>query len=287
MNVLVTGADGQLGKSLRRRAANVLPQTTFHYTDIGELDITDPAAVERVLDDTGSGLVINCAAYTAVDRAEEEPVAAALLNAEAPAILGRAMKSRGGRVIHVSTDYVFNGKASIPYKEDARPNPAGVYGTTKRQGEQALLKALPDAIILRTSWLYSEDGHNFVRTMLRLGQEQEEVSVVYDQVASPTWAGDLAETILRMVWDGLQTDGRSIFHYANEGVASWYDLAVAVMEIAELDCRVRPVRSAEYPRPAPRPAYSVLDKTLIKDTFGLTIPHWRKSLEECLRQLGY
>lgn len=280
MNILVTGANGQLGNSLRDIAAQY-PQHTFTFTDVQELDITDAAAISTMVDALQTDLIINCAAYTAVDKAESDIQLAHRLNAEAPGLLAKAAADRGAGIIHISTDYVFDGKAHTPYTEEQPTNPQSAYGTTKLAGEQAVMTANPHHIILRTAWLYSPYGNNFVKTMLRLGHERNQLGVVYDQVGTPTYAPDLARAIMAAA-DHIETTS-GIFHYSNEGVISWYDFTKAIHRIAGITtCQVSPIRSEAYPTPAARPHYSVLDKAKIKQVLGTDVPYWEDSLRQCL-----
>ncbi len=283
-NILVTGANGQLGSELRRMSG-VHGDLRFVFTDIAELDITDVAAVERMIESESSDLVINCAAYTAVDKAEGDPVLAGSLNADAPGLLARAISRRGGEMIHISTDYVFDGLSCVPYTEDMAVAPQSVYGRTKLEGERQVREGCPRHVIVRTAWLYSSFGNNFVKTMLRLGRERESLSVVFDQTGTPTYARDLARAIVHIAATRDKTYGT--FHFSNEGVTSWYDFAKAIHRLAGITtCKVSPVRTAQYPTPAQRPCYSVLDKSKIKETYGLEIAHWEDSLGECMSELA-
>lgn len=280
MNILVTGANGQLGNSLRDIAAQY-PQHTFTFTDVQELDITDAAAISTMVDALQTDLIINCAAYTAVDKAESDIQLAHRLNAEAPGLLAKSAADCGAGIIHISTDYVFDGKAHTPYTEEQPTNPQSAYGSTKLAGEQAVIAANPRHIILRTAWLYSPYGNNFVKTMLRLGHERNQLGVVYDQVGTPTYAPDLARAIMAAA-DHIETTS-GIFHYSNEGVISWYDFTKAIHRIAGITtCQVSPIRSEAYPTPAARPHYSVLDKAKIKQVLGIDVPYWEDSLRQCL-----
>lgn len=284
LDILVTGADGQLGREMRR-LGSVSPNR-YRFTDIGELDITDADAVERFFAEQHFDAVVNCAAYTDVERAEAEPEKAQALNAEAPGILARAVAAQGAVLFHVSTDYVFGGDASTPYTELAPTDPCSVYGRTKLAGEQAVVASGCRYVILRTSWLYSEYGHNFLKTMLRLTAERDRLNVVFDQIGTPTYAGDLAMTIFSILEGGYYAGHEGIYHFSNEGVASWYDFAVEIASAVGHDrCAIVPCRSADYPTRAVRPAYSVLDKTRIKRTFGVEIPHWRESMRYCLGRI--
>lgn len=279
MKILVTGCNGQLGRSIGK----LIGPTGAVYTDVAELDITNEAAVNQCVEREGIDTIINCAAYTAVDRAESEPDKAHLLNAEAPALLARAMQRVGGRLVHVSTDYVFNGRGCTPYRETDPTDPQSVYGQTKLEGEQAVMRECADAVIVRTAWLYSPYGGNFVKTMLRLGREKEQIGVVYDQVGSPTYAPDLAEACLRLA----QRDAEpGIYHYTNEGAVSWYDFTKVIHRLAGITtCRVSALLTEQYPTPARRPHYSVLDKAKIK-ALGIEVPYWEQSLEWCIKEMG-
>ncbi len=289
-NILITGANGQLGREMR----NVLTgdqQFNAVYTDVAGndivmLDITDEAAVEQMVNDHAINVIVNCAAYTAVDAAEDNEPLAERLNADAVGILARVAKRHGARMIHVSTDYVFDGKGCVPYTEEMSTCPQSAYGRTKLAGERQLLDALgDDAVILRTAWLYSPYGKNFVKTMLALGKDKPALKVVFDQVGSPTCAHDLARAIV-IVMSADQWHG-GIYHFSNEGVISWYDFTKAIHRLAGITgCDVQPCHSDEFPAKAHRPAYSVLDKTKFKTTFGVTVPYWQDSLEETLQRLG-
>lgn len=281
LNVLITGCNGQLGNELRK-IANGYPDFHFVYTDVAELDITKPQAVSAFLDEHEIGCIVNAAAYTAVDKAEEEPEIANLINGEAVGILAEACASRRTLLVHVSTDYVFDGTAHQPIKEDAVPAPVSAYAASKSMGEQKLLKAGGKSVILRTSWLYSSYGKNFVKSMIKYGRERDELNVVFDQVGTPTFAGDLARTILDLIPRWLDLTGPEIFHYSNEGVASWYDFTLAIHEMAGIDCRVHAIETKDYPLPARRPFYSLMAKDKIKKTYQIKIPHWRESLKKCV-----
>jgi dTDP-4-dehydrorhamnose reductase len=287
MKILVTGAYGQLGNELRTLSEKD-PTGQFLFTDLDTLDITDEKQIIYFLNRYNPGFVINCAAYTAVDQAETDEHNARLLNALAPGYLAKAAKNAGAGFLHISTDYVFDGQSFMPYKETNPVSPVSVYGRTKQEGEERCLTEYPGAVILRTSWLYSPFGNNFVKTMLRLGKEREELNVVFDQVGTPTYAADLARAIL--VIAGIFEKRREeylpgIYHYSNEGVASWFDFAKAVFEMARISCRIVPVLSDQFPTPARRPHYSILDKTKIKTAFNLSIPYWRESLGICMNKL--
>ena len=289
INILITGANGQLGHEMR----NVLAaDPRFHaiYTDVAgdditRLDITDEAAVEQVVTDHAITVIVNCAAFTAVDAAEDDEAAAAWLNAYAVGVLARVAKRCSARMVHISTDYVFDGNGCIPYTEDEPACPQTAYGRTKLDGERLLVDTLgDDAVILRTAWLYSPYGKNFVKTMLALGQSKPSLKVVFDQVGSPTCAHDLANAIVTVITADEWHPG--IYHYSNEGVISWYDFTIAIHRLAGITtCDVQPCHSDEFPARAHRPAYSVLDKTRFKTTFGVTVPYWLDSLRETIKQL--
>ncbi len=282
MKILVTGSKGQLGSSLRRVFDND-PAIDATYTDHATLDITDRDAVYRFLGDNKFDIVVNCAAYTAVDKAESDEILASALNTGAVGNLAEAAVKNGTRVIHISTDYVFSGQGCRPYEENDEPYPQSIYGRTKLEGEALLTSFCQNALIIRTAWLYSEFGGNFVKTMLRLAETRPEINVVADQIGTPTYAGDLAEAIHRIVSSGEWKPG--IYHFTDEGVASWYDFTKAIFEIAGRDVKVNPIKTSEYPTQANRPLYSVLSKKKIKKAFGLEIPYWRDSLKTCISQL--
>lgn len=284
LNILITGANGQLGSSLRQ-LGSVSPNN-YLATDVAELDITDAGAVLQTVKEQRIDVIVNCAAYTNVERAEEDEPTADLLNHKAAAYLAAAAKETGATLIHVSTDYVFDGTAHLPYTEDAPTAPLGVYGRTKLAGERAVAESGCKYLTFRTAWLYSEYGNNFLKTMLRLTAEKERLNVVFDQAGTPTYAGDLAMTIFSIVEGGYFAGNEGLYHFSNEGVASWYDFAAEIAAAAGHDkCRIRPCRTAEFPTKAARPAYSVLDKSKIKETFGLEIPHWRESMLYCLKNM--
>ena len=282
--ILVTGSNGQLGSELQHLVADFDEEGyRFIFTDVAELDITDRQAVSCFVEDNNVSILINCAAYTAVDKAEHDPEKADLLNRVAPGYLAEAMEAVGGTMIQISTDYVFDGMGHMPYREDAPTHPTGVYGRTKLAGEEEVICGCTGSMVIRTAWLYSTFGNNFVKTMLRLGREREHLSVVFDQIGTPTYARDLAKVILTIVRAGIKP---GVFHYTNEGVCSWYDFARAVHRFAGLNsCDVRPVHTGEYPAEAPRPHYSVLDKTKIKEAYAIQIPWWEDSLKECVEAL--
>lgn len=283
MNILVTGANGQLGNEIRRRSVGCNHHFTF--TDVAELDITDAAAVLEMASNTKAEFIINCAAYTNVDKAEDDEQTAHLINCTATANLAAAAKQVGATLIHVSTDYVFDGCGCTPYTEEAAVAPTGAYGRTKLAGEQAVAESGCKHIIIRTAWLYSPFGRNFVKTMRTLTAERDHLQVVFDQVGSPTYAGDLADAILHIVEGGTR-EAYGTYHYSNEGVCSWYDFAKEICEMSGNVCDIRPCHSNEFPSKVARPHYSVLDKTKIKTTFGISIPHWKESLAVCIKELN-
>ncbi|MGN1214830.1 MAG: dTDP-4-dehydrorhamnose reductase [Candidatus Cryptobacteroides sp.] len=290
MNILVTGANGQLGTELRNVTEG--SRDNYIFSDVvssaqGQtliLDVTDLRAVRRACASLDVDVIVNCAAYTDVEKAEDNPQAAMALNAAAPANLAVAASERGAFLIHVSTDYVFSGDSTVPYREDSPTGPLGVYGATKLAGERALQSSGCDWIIIRTAWLYSPYGKNFVRTMCRLTAEKDSLPVVCDQTGSPTYAHDLAVLIVRMMDEGLE--GREgIYHYSNEGEISWYDFAKAICSLCGNTCDIRPCASGEYPSKVRRPQYSVLDKTKVRETFGVEVPFWLDSLKACLERM--
>ena len=283
MNILITGCNGQLGSELRL-LQSASANHTFFNTDVEELDITAQEAVEAFVASHQIEGIVNCAAFTAVDLAETEREKCTTLNTLAPAYLATAIEKQGGWMIQISTDYVFNGKSHRPYLEDDTPSPDSVYGSTKLAAELGVSKFCKRSMIIRTAWLYSSFGKNFVKTMLRLGREKETLGVVFDQVGTPTYARDLAKAIMHIIEKGIQP---GVYHYTDEGVASWYDFTKSIHRIAGIDtCKVSPLHTEEYPTPAKRPPYSILDKTKIKQAYGLEIPHWEDSLRECLSILN-
>ena len=280
MHILITGANGQLGNEMRILSSSY-PKHAYFFTDVEELDITDANAVRAYVETNAIELIVNCAAYTNVDKAEEDEATAMKINADALSVLG----SQGIKVIHVSTDYVFSGDEHVPCRETDPVAPRTAYGRTKYEGEKRLLAVCPEAVILRTAWLYSEFGNNFVKTMIRLGKEKEQLGVVFDQIGTPTYAADLAQAIFTVIESNVWRPG--VYHFTNEGVCSWYDFTLAIHELAGIvTCRVRPILSEEYTYKTPRPHYSVLDKSKFKKTFGVTIPHWKASLERCVKLLN-
>lgn len=282
MNILVTGANGQLGNEMQVLARENL-QHTYFFTDVQELDICDEQAVYAYVSEHKIDIIVNCAAYTAVDKAEDNAELCDKLNNIAPGYLARAAQANGAAMIQVSTDYVFDGTAHIPYTEEESTCPASVYGSTKLAGEQNVMDHCEKAMVIRTAWLYSIYGNNFVKTMIRIGQERDSLGVIFDQIGTPTYANDLAQAIFAAINKGVV---RGIYHFSDEGVCSWYDFTIAIHRLAGIaSCKVKPLHTADYPAKAPRPHYSVLDKTKIKDTFGIEIPHWEESLKRCINQL--
>lgn len=282
MKILVTGANGQLGNELRILLEQHFPGQAL-YTDIDDLDLTDAKAVQAYVANNEITHIINCAAYTAVDKAEEDKLQCAAVNVDAVKNIAMAADANGIKVIHISTDYVFDGTAHRPYRESDKVNPISQYGTTKRKGETSLLALAPESIIIRTSWLYSPFGHNFVKTILRLADEQKELRIVSDQIGTPTYAADLAQAIVKVLQSHQWVEG--IYHFADEGACSWYDFAKSIVRQAGKDTRITPIPSEDYPTPASRPYYSILDKSRIKATYGVTIPHWEDSLADCLKRI--
>ena len=282
MNILITGCNGQLGNEMQLLEKEN-PQHTYFNTDVAELDITDQAAIEKMVMDHAIDGIVNCAAYTAVDKAEDNQELCRKLNSLAPGYLAAAIGKRGGWMIQISTDYVFDGTNHTPYTEDAPTCPNSVYGVTKLEGEQAAQKACEKTMVVRTAWLYSTFGNNFVKTMIRLGKEKPELGVIFDQIGTPTYAHDLAVAIFAAINQGVVP---GVYHFSNEGVISWYDFTKAIHRIAGITtCHVRPLHTSEYPTPASRPHYSVLDKTKIKTVYGIEVPYWEESLEVCVRKL--
>jgi dTDP-4-dehydrorhamnose reductase len=281
--ILITGSEGQLGHSLKV-ASNNYKQYDCIFTDIEDLNITSNESVKHFLNCHKVDFIINAAAYTAVDKAEDDLETANLINNVGVKILAEVAKEKNIKLIHVSTDYVFNGLKSSPYTPKDSTEPASVYGKTKQLGEEEAMQTAKTVAVVRTSWLYSEFGNNFVKTMLKLGTNNETLNVVFDQISSPTYAGDLANFLLMLC---SKLTGQTIIHYSNEGVCSWYDFARKIMEMANLKCKINPIVSALYPTPAPRPAYSVLDKTETKRLYNIEIPHWEESLQKCIENLRH
>ncbi|MGL4293919.1 MAG: dTDP-4-dehydrorhamnose reductase [Bacteroidales bacterium] len=282
-HILVTGSNGQLGSEIRAMSEQ-FPQLMFYFTDLNDLDICNQEAIRLFLQDKPLDYIINCAAYTAVDKAETDCVTCSAVNADAPVNLAEAARIKGARMIHVSTDYVYSGNSCRPYRESDPTAPVSVYGITKLEGEKRLFEECSEALVLRTSWLYSGFGNNFVKTMMRLGRERDSLGVIFDQVGTPTYARDLASVILRIIAEERFQNG--IYNFSNEGVCSWYDFALKIHQLAGISgCHVRPLQTEEYPTPAKRPYYSVMDKKKFRDTFEIEIPHWEESLRECVRIL--
>ena len=282
-NILITGANGQLGNEMRLLSSEN-NQYNYFFTDVQELDICDEHAIQKFVTENQIDVIVNCAAYTAVDKAEDNADLCRKLNAVAPGYLAKAAESRGAAMIQVSTDYVFNGTNHVPYTEEEPTCPASVYGNTKLEGEQNVMSNCSKAIVIRTAWLYSTFGNNFVKTMIRLGKERESMGVVFDQIGTPTYARDLAKAIYAAINKGIVP---GIYHFSNEGVCSWYDFTLAIHRIAGIStCKVSPLHTADYPAKAARPHYSVLDKTKIKRTFDIEIPHWEVSLQECINDIN-
>ena len=282
MNILITGCNGQLGNEIQLLEKDY-PQHVWFNTDVQELDISNQLAVEQFVAENKIDGIVNCAAYTAVDKAEDNKELCTTLNMVAPAYLAAAVEKRGGRMIQISTDYVFDGTKHTPYIETDTPSPNSVYGSTKLAGELGVSKFCKKSVIIRTAWLYSTFGNNFVKTMIRLGKEKPELGVIFEQIGTPTYARDLAVAIMTIINKGIVP---GVYHFTNEGVISWYDFTKAIHRIAGITtCHVRPLHTAEYPTPANRPHYSVLDKTKIKETYGIEIPYWEESLKDCLEKI--
>lgn len=280
-NILITGANGQLGKSIKKLSSNF--NYNFIFADKEMLDITDKNKLEEIIEVKHIDIVINCAAYTAVDKAEDEKKKAYLINFKAVENLAKICKEKDISLIHISTDYVFDGKNYIPYEEEDKTNPINVYGDSKLKGEEAILRVKPKGIILRTSWVYSEDGHNFVKTMLNLAKVKSNLRVIYDQIGSPTYAKDLANTILYIIQYPINKSVK-IYHFSNDGICSWYDFAKAIFEIRDINIKIVPVISNEFKTKAKRPHYSVLSKEKIKKEYNVYIPYWRDSLKKMLKE---
>ncbi|MCQ2146252.1 MAG: dTDP-4-dehydrorhamnose reductase [Bacteroidales bacterium] len=294
MNILVTGANGQLGTEMRNAAASAGPLSGDHYvfTDVNNipgvetipLDITNLDALRIICESENIDVIVNCAAYTNVDKAEEDLAMAELLNATAPSNLALVAKERKATLIHISTDYVFKGNACVPYTEETKPEPTGAYGATKYQGEKSIIKSGCRYIIIRTAWLYSPYGKNFVKTMQSLTASKDSISVVFDQVGTPTYAKDLAGLIHGIIRD-RKLDKTGIYHFSDEGAISWYDFAKAICRLSGNTCDIKPCHSSELATTIKRPSISVLDKTKVKNTFGIEIPYWLDSLEDCIERL--
>ena len=280
--ILVTGANGQLGMELQQ-LSKAYPLFEFIFTTREEMPLDNPGAISNFIAKHQPQYFINCAAHTAVDKAESEKELAYQINAEAPGIIAKACKENNVQLIHISTDYVFNGTGTVPYKESDATDPVNLYGDSKLQGEKKVMEFNPDSIIIRTAWVYSEFGKNFVKTMLRLMADKDQISVVSDQSGTPTYAADLAEAILQIISSQQWTPG--IYHFSNEGAITWYDFAVAIKELSGSNCKVNPITTSQYPTPAKRPGYSVLDKTKIRQTFSIPPKDWKASLSICLQKL--
>jgi len=287
MKVLILGSNGQLGSEIREIASNYKKFDCI-FKDFPDLDICNFEKLEAFIIDHKINAVINCAAYTAVDKAEEDAEIAESVNSNGVSNLVNVLENINGKLIHISTDYVFDGNHFTPYKESDPVTPIGVYGRTKRSGELAVLNSNIDAIIIRTSWLYSSFGNNFVKTIFRLGKEKESLEVIFDQIGTPTYAKDLAKTCLEILCKNTSekiSKNGNLYHYSNEGIASWYDFAIAIMELAGLNCKVKPIPTKDYPALAKRPQYSVLNKSKIKNDFKLEISYWRDSLADCIKKI--
>jgi len=287
MRVLITGSNGQLGSEIKELATNY-KKLDFIFKDLPELDICNFDALQAFIIDHNINAVINCAAYTAVDKAEEESIIATKVNYEGVLNIVNALAKVNGKLIHISTDYVFDGDHFLAYKELDPVSPIGVYGETKRLGELAVINSDIDSVVIRTSWLYSSYGNNFVKTMLRLGNEKENLGVIVDQVGTPTYARDLAKTCLEILCRNSSADiskKGNLYHYSNEGVTSWYDFAIAIMALGKVDCKVKPIETKDYPTAAKRPQYSVLNKSKIKTDFKIEIPYWGDSLKDCIDKI--
>ena len=286
-HILVTGANGQLGSELQHLTKNNTYETvSFYFTDKEELDITNASEVEAFCKEKKIKVIINCAAYTAVDKAEEDKESANLINHLAVKYMSQIAKTQGIQMIHISTDYVFDGSNCRPYIEEDRVNPTSIYGQSKLDGERAMQEICPpNSLIIRTSWVYSAFGNNFVKTMLRLAKQRDELGVIFDQVGTPTYAKNLAQSILDIITKKYNASNVEIYHYSNEGVCSWYDFAKAIFELSEIPCRVNPITTEQYPTPATRPHYSILNKSKIKRDFDLDIPYWKDALKEALSSL--
>ena len=287
MRVLITGSNGQLGSEIKELENND-KKVDLIFKDLPELDICNFKALQSFILDNNINAVINCAAYTAVDKAEEETIIAKKVNYEGVLNIVNALQAVNGKLIHISTDYIFDGNHFLPYKESDPVSPIGVYGETKRAGELAVINSDLDSIVIRTSWLYSAYGNNFVKTMLRLGNEKENLGVIFDQVGTPTYARDLAKTCLDILCGDSSVNiskNGDLYHFSNEGVTSWYDFAISIMELGGANCKVKPIQTKDYPTLAKRPQYSVLNKSKIKTDFKIEIPYWRDSLNDCIEKI--
>lgn len=283
MTILITGSNGQLGNEMRVIAAQY-PAYNFIFTDIAELDLTSMDALQLFFANNKPQVVVNCAAYTAVDKAEEDVDLCYLVNKTAVENLAKVCTANGAKLVHVSTDYVFDGSSYVPYTEDMPVCPTSVYGQSKLAGEEVAIANCEQTAILRTSWLYSSFGNNFVKTMIKLGTERDRLTVIFDQVGTPTYAADLAQAIMQIVAAEQFVPG--IYHFSNEGVCSWYDFTKKIHKLSNIQCEVLPIETKDYPTKTPRPHYSVLNKAKIKSTYHITIPHWEDSLERCLKVLN-
>jgi len=277
--ILITGSHGQLGSEMQQAAAG-FPAFSFLYTDVEDLDICDKNALNDFVKTNHVNIIVNCAAYTAVDKAEDDIALCYKINSDAVRNIGEVANENGIKVVHISTDYVFDGPNHIPYIEDQPVCPSSVYGKSKLAGEQALMDSCEHAVIIRTAWLYSSFGNNFVKTMMKLGTERDSLNVIFDQIGTPTYAADLANTILQVLSHTNFVPG--IYHFSDEGVCSWYDFTKSIHRIAGITCDVRPIETKDYPVRTPRPHYSVLNKAKLKAVYGITIPHWEESLERCI-----
>ena len=287
MNILVTGSNGQLGLEIKDLAINYT-DFNFFFMDLPKLDICNISQLDTFFKDKNINTVINCAAYTEVDEAEKNAEIVEKVNATGVLNLVDALEKVNGKLIHISTDYVFDGSNFLPYKESDEVNPIGVYGNTKRGGELAVINSEIDGIVIRTSWLYSAYGNNFVKTMLSLGNDKDELGVIFDQVGTPTNARDLAKTCLDILVfsnkSKINSKGK-LYHFSNEGIASWYDFSIAIMDLGKVDCKIKPIETKDYPTNALRPHFSVLNKSKIKNDFNIEIPYWRDSLKDCIEKI--
>lgn len=280
--ILITGSKGQLGNEMQQAAARY-PRFNYIYTDVDELDICDKTALNAFVKANSIDFIVNCAAYTAVDKAEDDVDLCYKINSDAVRNIGEVASENGIKVVHVSTDYVFDGTNYLPYSEDQEVCPATVYGKSKLAGELALTQSCSDSVIIRTAWLYSSFGNNFVKTMMKLGSERDSLTVIFDQVGTPTYAADLADAILSII--SAENFVPGIYHFSDEGVCSWYDFTKTIHKIAGISCNVKPIETKDYPARTPRPHFSVLNKTKIKSVYRLEIPHWEESLEKCIQIL--
>jgi dTDP-4-dehydrorhamnose reductase len=282
--ILITGSHGQLGNEMQQ-ASTRFPSFNYLYTDVEDLDICDKTALNAYVKDNQVNIIVNCAAYTAVDKAEDDVARCFKINADAVRNIGEVARENSLKVIHISTDYVFDGTNYMPYMEDQQVCPSSVYGKSKLAGENALFESCYQAVIIRTAWLYSSFGNNFVKTMMKLGTERDSINVIFDQIGTPTYAADLANTILQVLSHEPFVPG--IYHFSDEGVCSWYDFTKSIHRIAGITCDVHPIETKDYPARTPRPHYSVLNKAKIKSTYGIVIPHWEESLVKCIDLLNH